>query len=65
MESRSYNFLRKLVDTPGPSGYETAPAAVWREEAETFADEVTRDVLGNSFAYQAAAVSGFIEFRCR
>lgn len=42
-------FLKKLLDTPGPSGFETAPAAVWREEASTFA-EVSGDVHGNSIA---------------
>ena len=42
-------FLKKLLDTPGPSGFETAPAAVWREEAAAFA-EVSGDVHGNSIA---------------
>jgi putative aminopeptidase FrvX len=42
-------FLKKLLDTPGPSGFETAPAAVWREEAKAFAD-VSGDVHGNSIA---------------
>jgi putative aminopeptidase FrvX len=50
MEPRAYDFLRRLTATPGPSGYETGPARVWREEAKTFADEVTHDVLGNSYA---------------
>ncbi|CAA9535326.1 MAG: Probable endoglucanase [uncultured Thermomicrobiales bacterium] len=50
MEPRALDFLRRLLDAPGPSGYEQAPAAVWRAEAETFADEVTRDVIGNAFA---------------
>jgi len=50
MEDRALAFLRRLLDAPGPSGYEQLPARVWREEAETFADEVTHDVLGNSFA---------------
>ena len=42
-------FLKRLLDTPGPSGFETAPARVWREEARTFA-EVRGDVAGNSMA---------------
>ena len=50
MEDRAVAFLRRLLDAPGPSGYESAPARVWREEASTFADEVTHDVVGNSFA---------------
>jgi putative aminopeptidase FrvX len=50
MEERAIAFLRRLLDAPGPSGYESAPARVWREEAATFADEVTHDVVGSSFA---------------
>jgi putative aminopeptidase FrvX len=42
-------FLKRLLDTPGPSGYESAPAAIWREEARGFA-EVSGDVAGNSIA---------------
>ncbi len=44
------SFLEKLLDAPGPSGFEVRPARVWREEAETFADDVQVDVTGNSFA---------------
>src|SRR5437660_9658779 len=43
-------FLKRLLDTPGPSGFDTAPARVWRSEAETFADQVSTDVTGNSVA---------------
>ena len=43
-------FLKRLLDTPGPSGYESAPARVWRDEAKTFAAEVRGDVAGNSIA---------------
>jgi endoglucanase len=46
----SLAFLKQLLDTAGPSGFETAPAQVWRREAERFADEVSADVSGNSFA---------------
>jgi putative aminopeptidase FrvX len=46
----SITFLRRLLDTPGPSGYETAAARAWRAEAQTFADVVRSDVAGNSFA---------------
>jgi putative aminopeptidase FrvX len=41
--------LRSLLTATGPSGYETAPAAVWREAAGAFA-EVTTDVMGSSRA---------------
>jgi putative aminopeptidase FrvX len=43
-------FLKRLLDTPGPSGFEGPAARVWREEAATFADLVTTDVAGNSMA---------------
>jgi len=42
-------LLRELLTAPGPSGYETAPAAVWRSAAAGFA-EVTSDALGSSVA---------------
>jgi endoglucanase len=41
--------LRSLLTATGPSGYEVAPAAVWREAAAEFA-EVTTDVMGSSWA---------------
>src|SRR5215207_440369 len=46
----SYEFLKKLLSTPGPSGYEGAAAGIWREEAGKFAQEVRGDRMGNSFA---------------
>ncbi len=45
----SFAFLKRLLDTPGPSGFEHAPARVWREEAKKFAT-VRADVVGNSIA---------------
>jgi len=50
MKPSSLTFLKQLLDSPGPSGFETAPARVWRKEAESFADKVTADVGGNSVA---------------
>jgi len=50
MEARSLEFLKRLLDSPGPSSYEVLPARVWRAEAEAFADRVEADVSGNSFA---------------
>jgi len=49
ISSESLGFLKKLLDTPGPSGFESAPAKVWREQAKQFA-KVTGDVAGNSLA---------------
>ncbi len=43
-------FLARLLNAAGPSGFETAPARVWREEAQGFAEEVWTDVTGNSVA---------------
>jgi endoglucanase len=50
MDDQNRAFLRALITTPGPSGYEQAPAKVWRDEAAAFADDVDRDNLGNSYA---------------
>ena len=41
--------LRSLLTATGPSGYETAPAAAWRDAAGAFA-EITTDVMGSSWA---------------
>ena len=49
MKDTDLEFLKKLLDTPGPSGFEGAPAKVWREEAARFA-KVRADVSGNSIA---------------
>src|SRR5256712_7122495 len=48
MPRDTLDFVKRLLDTPGPSGFETARARVWREEVKTFADQVTVDVHGNS-----------------
>jgi len=50
LKPTAVTFLKSLLDTPGPSGYEAAAAKVWRDEASTFAAEVTADVHGNSMA---------------
>ena len=49
MRDASYEFLKRLLSTPGPSGNEGAVAKIWREEAKGFA-EVRGDSMGNSFA---------------
>jgi endoglucanase len=46
----SIAFLKRLLDAPAPSGFETAAARTWRTEAESFAHKVTVDVAGNSMA---------------
>jgi endoglucanase len=50
MNDHSLQFLKQLLTTPGPSGDEAAVARLWRAEAESFADQVTADVRGSSFA---------------
>ncbi|HEU5305658.1 MAG TPA: M20/M25/M40 family metallo-hydrolase [Gemmatimonadales bacterium] len=50
MTPESLGFLKSLLDTPGPSSFEAAPARVWRAEAARLADSVHADVGGNSFA---------------
>ena len=50
-------LLRKLLTAPGPSGYETAAAAVWREAASVFA-EVSGDALGSSVARVPGTTDG-------
>ncbi|MEI2718756.1 MAG: hypothetical protein V9E87_01235 [Gemmatimonadales bacterium] len=49
MNQTSIDLLARLLDAPGPSGFERAPARLWREAA-AFADAVQADVGGNSFA---------------
>jgi len=50
MATDTLPFLEKLLDARGPSGFESRPARVWREEAAKFAGDVRVDVSGNSFA---------------
>jgi endoglucanase len=51
VDDNSSSFLRRLLDTPGPSGFEAPAARVWREEASRIADRVEADVCGNSLAF--------------
>src|SRR5215213_9674503 len=49
--------LRKLLTAPGPSGYEQAAAAVYREAAAAFAD-VTHDSVGSTVARVKGTADG-------
>jgi putative aminopeptidase FrvX len=51
--------LRSLLTAPGPSGYEAAPAQVWREAAAQFA-EVSGDTLGSSVARVPGTADGLL-----
>ena len=50
MRSESFDLLKRLVDTPGPSGYEQQVQRVYREAVRAYADEVRTDVMGNVIA---------------
>jgi endoglucanase len=50
MRKESFDFLKKLMDTISPSGFEEEAMKVWRDRTKRFADEVKTDILGNSIA---------------
>ena len=50
MQQDSFDFLKRLVDTPGPSGYEQPVQRVFRERVTAYASDVRTDVMGNVFA---------------
>jgi len=47
MRQESLNFLKDIVNTPSPSGYEEYAAEVYRKYTSSIADKVTTDVHGN------------------
>ena len=51
------DVLRKLLTAPGPSGYEQAAAAVFRDAASAFA-EVTHDSVGSTVARVQGTAGG-------
>jgi endoglucanase len=44
------DLLHQLLTAAGPSGYETAPAAVFAQAGRTFTDDVEIDVMGSTVA---------------
>ena len=50
MDDTSHAFLRKLLATPSPSGFEQGIQAVVREHVAEFTDALSTDVHGNVFA---------------
>ncbi|MCK4624657.1 MAG: M42 family metallopeptidase [Phycisphaerae bacterium] len=50
MREESLEFLKKLLTTPSPSGYESRGQRIWCEYARKFADEVRTDAYGNAVA---------------
>jgi len=45
-----YEFLKTLLNTPSPSGFETRGQKIWVEYVRQFADSVEIDAYGNAFA---------------
>ncbi|MGZ5537338.1 MAG: M42 family metallopeptidase [Chthoniobacterales bacterium] len=49
MNSESKDFLKRLVETPSPSGYEQEVQKLVRERIRPWCDSVRTDVMGNVF----------------
>src|SRR5437763_16976736 len=49
MDDRAHAFLRQLLETPSPSGFEQPIQAVVRKYAGEFSDDVRTDAHGNVF----------------
>ncbi len=49
MNADSKNFLKQLVETPSPSGYEHDVQKLVRERIDAWCDQVRTDVMGNVF----------------
>lgn len=50
MNDKDFAFLKELVETPSPSGYEQPAQRVVRAQLEAAADQLTTDVMGNLIA---------------
>src|SRR5947208_5377063 len=50
MRARSLSFLRRLVNTPSPSGQERRGQRVWLDYVKPYADETFSDAYGNCVA---------------
>jgi endoglucanase len=47
MQEESFSLLKRIVDAPGPSGYEQPVQRAFREHVTPFADSVRTDVMGS------------------
>jgi hypothetical protein len=54
MNSDSKDFLKRLVETPSPSGYEYNVQKLVRERIQPWCDNVRTDVMGNVFGTRNA-----------
>ena len=52
------DVLAKLLTAAGPSGYETAPAAVFAEAGRAFTPDVSVDIMGSAVARVAGTATG-------
>lgn len=50
MRSESLDFLKRLLNTPSPSGHEAAGQRVWLDYVRPFATRTWNDAYGNCFA---------------
>lgn len=50
MRKESLTFLKKLLSTPSPSGFETKIQKVCKGYAAPYVDEIYKDVHGNQYA---------------
>ena len=53
MTDQQFAFLKELVETPSPSGYEQPAQRVIRAQLRNLADEINTDVMGNQIAHLA------------
>src|SRR5690349_12368268 len=51
MRDESLKFLRTLINTPSPSGFETRGQRVWLDYAKRYADATETDAYGNAVAW--------------
>lgn len=50
MREESYEFLKRLLETPSPSGFETRGQRVWSDYVRSSAEKVRSDPYGNVYA---------------
>jgi len=50
MRKESLTFLKKLLSTPSPSGFETKIQKACKAYVAPYVDEIYKDVHGNQFA---------------
>src|SRR5215212_3416627 len=55
MNADSKDFLKVLVETPSPSGYEHDVQKLVRDRIKPWCDEVRTDVMGNVFGVRTPA----------